>query len=74
MNKIYYLDDDNNLTNKENSTHSMIQEFDDNGRLIKEIFTIKSDNTKNEKYIPSQETQNILDDILVKAGYKGFSK
>ena len=40
MNKIYYLDDNNNIVDMKESTHFIIHEYDDNGTLIGEEFGI----------------------------------
>lgn len=42
--RIIYFDDDDNIVDKENATHSIIQNFDDNGNFIGETFVSKKNN------------------------------
>ena len=37
-NDITYLDENNNVVDRENATHSIIQVYDENGKPVEEVF------------------------------------
>lgn len=41
--EIFYLDDNNGIVSKENATHSIIRETDENGMLVRETFSVRND-------------------------------
>jgi hypothetical protein len=80
MKKTYYLDDDNNIVKREESTHFIVQEFDDKGRFIGEQFGFNNQNNlkkeKSEMIIiePSSEIQAVLDSYTDRHGNHPFRK
>ena len=72
MEKIYYLDDDNNIVEIEKATHFIMQELDENGNLIKESFgVLNSDNNINDEEMleePSDEIKEILNNYKDRNG------
>ena len=40
MEKIYYLDDENNIVDKSGATHAIIKEFDKEGNPVTEKFLV----------------------------------
>ena len=46
--EIFYLDDNNNIVDKELSTRSIVREYDENGNLVNEIFRKKQIENSSE--------------------------
>ena len=62
--KVFYLDDDNNIVDEDKCTHVIIQEYDDNGNFISEVFgytNISLDNKiRNMRARLDRESDNSL--------------
>ncbi len=57
-NEIVYLDDNNNIVEKEVATHAIIREYDENGNLINETFMVnKNSDTKEELNLTEEEKE-----------------
>ena len=79
MNKIYYFDDNNNIVSKEESTHFIVQELDENDNLINETHGITKNPWEYENQNisvgePSPEIKNIMDNVTDKDGNYIFRK
>ena len=75
----HFLDDNNNIVPKEESTHFIVRETDENGKLISETFGRmnkkpgeESKNVFEEEVTP--EMQEILDNYKDKNGNYMFRK
>lgn len=79
MEKAYFLDDNNNIVSKEESTHFMVQELDENGVLERETFGITESQMNKHidqkfDYEPTEEVKNILDNYVDRHGNHMFRK
>lgn len=80
MQKTYFLDDDNNIVESDKATHTIIQELDDNGNLIREVFgytKIPQKEVEDDGFLdkePSPAIQKVLDDYVDLDGSHPFRK
>ena len=76
MTRIYYLDANNNIVNKEEATHFIVQELDENGNLINETFGYTKENFEPEIKVgkPSKKIQDVLDSFVDRHGEHPFRK
>ncbi|MBP5684139.1 MAG: hypothetical protein J6X02_02655 [Bacilli bacterium] len=61
---ISYLDDNNNFVSKEEATHAMIQNFDDNGNFLGEVFEVLNPNPEDiktpEDYMSDEQIREVM--------------
>ena len=79
MVKTFYLDDDNNFVSKEEATHFIVQEYDENDNLVKETYGFTKKPWEMQDYNkvveePSEEIKNVLDNVKDKDGNYLFRK
>lgn len=77
MEKIYYLDDNNNIVNIKQSTHFVIQKYDNNGNLVNETFglcTIRKEQQDIEHIKYTDEELEFLSNIKDDKGNHPFKR
>lgn len=47
--EIFYLDNEDNLVDKESSTHAIVREYDENGSLVNEVFMEEVEDSSKEQ-------------------------
>ena len=75
----HYLDDDNNIVSKEESTHFIVEKTDENGMLIEETFgSMKKQSEFDNQNVfhgeLTKEMQDIIDNYTDKDGNYMFRK
>ena len=75
MEKIYFLDDNNNIVDEKNSTHFYIQKYDEKGNMIEHFHY---DNSKNKtdkvKITYTKEEEEMFNNVDLEDGSHPFSK
>lgn len=59
--RVFYFDDDDNIVDKDKATHSIIQNYDDNGNFIGETFV---SNKKNPQSTNGNNMGNITSEDI----------
>ena len=77
--KIFYLDDNNNIVDKDKATRSIIQEFDENGNMVREIFgrnkNVPIEKVKMRSYDEfTEEEKDFLAGFVDKDGNHPFAR
>ena len=78
MKKIYYFDENDNIVDEDNATYFVAHEYNENGKLINEIFGTRPLNKKLRKskmdIIYTEEEIEFLNNIVDDKGNHPFKK